>query len=270
MFRNMNNFRKPVFNTLWIMLLAGLVVGWAQANDINSVEDGWNYFKGWSDKTAECARSGDGQDGEPLPYEECLRGGDGEIGEIDIELPGGNNPELDIDFTKITENLGNIATKPSDDDAVYDRDEWNHWVGSPCNARETALMEQAVEYELREGSECRIDVGLWITPYSGAEITNPSAIDMDHVIPLAYAAENGGNEWSLSKKEEFANDPINLLATSPKENRSKGKRGPSEYMPPLESYHCEYAVAWVEVSFKYELSMPEEDKNRLTEALGTC
>ena len=38
--------------------------------------------------------------------------------------------------------------------------------------------------------------------------------------------------------------PFNLIVTDDNENQSKGAKGPSEYMPPLVSYHCEHVIHW--------------------------
>ena len=74
--------------------------------------------------------------------------------------------------------------------------------------------------------------------------TNASDVDIDHVIPLKYAHDHGGAIWTLCVKKLFANDPDNLLAVDDGENQFKSAKGPSEYLPPNEDYHCEYATKW--------------------------
>lgn len=116
----------------------------------------------------------------------------------------------------------------------------------------------------------RTNAGKWICPYSGIEITNSSDVDIDHIIPLSFAAKAGGQEWSAEKKEEFANDPDNLLATSAKENRTKGDKGPGSYMPPLKAYRCNYVKSFGIVAEKYELSLSQSDINEMNKTLETC
>ena len=183
----------------------------------------------------------------------------------------------------------------------YDRSEWKHWSGTPgrsCwNTREEVLHRDAEEgtvlyvdkqmnsttnYEEAcaigsriedKSGKIKIDTknsGEWVDPYSGRSITSSSDIDIDHVIPLSYAAENGGQSWDEDLKETFANDLDNLLATSAKENRKKGAKGPSDYMPPYKGYRCQYAKTFTNVAHKYGLTMPEKDINSLTESLENC
>lgn len=195
------------------------------------------------------------------------------------------------------------VVKDKDDkekDVGYSRREWKHWIGNkdkPClNTRNEILHRDAVPgtvkyIDKKKNSTdnyeeaCAIGIpveekgkiviktdgaGEWIDPYSGKKITDSRKIDIDHVIPLSNAARQGGQSWSAEKKEEFANDPDNLLATSAKENRSKGDKGPGKYMPPLKSYHCQYAKTYISLSHKYELSITESDYKVLSKTVEKC
>lgn len=53
-------------------------------------------------------------------------------------------------------------------------------------------------------------------------------------------------------------------------NRSKGDQSPATWQPPLASYHCVYARAWVEVKRNYGLTVTPPEKTALTEMLDTC
>lgn len=180
-------------------------------------------------------------------------------------------------------------------DVGYSRKEWKHWTSSrSCwSTRSEVLYRDAVPGTVslidkkknqtdnpEEG--CVIGVvkgdgaietkgsGEWIDPYSGKRIKDPKDIDIDHVIPLSNAARQGGQSWSLEEKEKFANDLDNLLATSAKENRSKGEKGPGKYMPPNKSYHCSYAKTYINLSSKYNLTITESDVKALNKALDSC
>lgn len=185
-------------------------------------------------------------------------------------------------------------------DVDYDRSEWRHWTGTEgraCwNTREEVLHRDATpgtvvyvdrqlnaveNYEdacaigtpIEEDGKVRIDTensGSWVDPYSGRTVTSSSDLDIDHIVPLSYAAENGGQSWSEDLKETFANDLDNLLATSARENRRKGAKGPSDYMPPYKGYRCQYAKSFTGIINKYELSMPEDDVETLVETLEGC
>ncbi|MER5327026.1 hypothetical protein [Streptosporangium roseum] len=51
---------------------------------------------------------------------------------------------------------------------------------------------------------------------------------------------------------------------------SKGDQSPAQRTPPLASYHCVYARAWVEVKRNYGLTVTAPEKTRLGEMLETC
>ena len=88
-------------------------------------------------------------------------------------------------------------------------------------------------------------------PYSGDAVTDPSQIDIDHIIPLKWGHGHGGDRWSSLRKRALANDPENLLATSSSANRSKGAKGPDEWMPAIN--RCNYAQRWEGLIEKYGL-----------------
>lgn len=201
--------------------------------------------------------------------------------------------------------LGEVQTISDEEyknkDVDYSRREWKHWAGTESrlcwNIREEVLHRDAIPgtvlyvdrqknsttnyFEacaigtpiVKDGIVIKIDTeesGEWICPYSGKIITDSSKIDIDHIISLSNAAKNGGQQWSLEMKEQFANDPDNLLATSAKENRSKGDKGPGEYMPPFKAYRCQYAKSYATIAYKYGLTITESDKEALDEAINAC
>lgn len=180
----------------------------------------------------------------------------------------------------------NTLTVANADKVTYNRDEWKQWVAQPghsCwDAREAVLYRDAKPNSVAMldankktttdvNQACSIQSGDWIDPYSGKEITNPSSIDIDHMIPLSYVAQHGGQAWDKKKKESYANDlsdPTHLLAVSASENRSKGDKGPSAYQPKIGQ--CSYGVAWVKVAKTWDISITSADKSALQKMLETC
>lgn len=170
-------------------------------------------------------------------------------------------------------------------DIDYNRDEWKHWssAGSSCwDTREAVLLRDAeagsvvlLDSSKKEttdaGKACSIKSGKWTDPYSGKVFTDPSKLDVDHMIPLSYAARHGGQGWDEGKKESYANSldyGHHLIAASAAENRSKGDKGPSEYQPKI--LKCQYAVDWINISKNWNVSMTEADKKSLESMLATC
>lgn len=265
-----------------LLVLASSIIGWAKVNDITSVSSGYGYFKAWSDKLWNCG-AGDARI-------ECAEGGG-----IALPLPGstgGTNetPSDSADNSGSSGAPGNSGT-PSDTKAApaqditldslnavtigdeqavdYERSEWRHWTGTPCDTRESALAAQG-QNVTKDPSTCKVISGTWIDPYSGSTFTNAGELDLDHVIPLGYAAKHGGQNWSPEKKQQFANDQTQLLAVSAKENRSKSDKGPEKYMPASKEFHCKYSKVWVSTAVKYGITVTEGDKRALKAGLQRC
>jgi len=138
----------------------------------------------------------------------------------------------------------------------YSRIEFGYgWVDedSDCqNTRQEILIRDAIDgtIELDEDG-CIVVSGWWVDPYSGKIIDDPSDIDIDHIVPLKWGYLNGAYKWTREKRIQFANDPNNLTISHYSENRSKGAKGPCEWMPTDESYHKVYIHKWNEVVDEY-------------------
>jgi hypothetical protein len=148
---------------------------------------------------------------------------------------------------------------------LYDRDDWGGWIdedGDCQNTRAEILIRDSqakVSFD-----RCRVVSGLWNLPYSGGSTTSASQIDIDHIIPLKWAHGHGGGRWPKSRKRAFANDPDNLLSTYYSENRSKGAKGPDQWMPAVNK--CSYAQGWERLIEKYDLVATSKVLTALKEA----
>ena len=163
----------------------------------------------------------------------------------------------------------NVSAPPN-----YRRDEYiSFWVdedGDCQNLRHEMLIRHSLlEVTFINSNQCLVNTGQWFDPYSGKLITRASDIDVDHVIPLAYAHANGGASWSSTKKQNFAIDEANLLLVDDGENQSKGAKGPSEYLPRHE-FQCDYVQIWQLVATKYNLDLPIRDRRVLSRISIGC
>lgn len=178
--------------------------------------------------------------------------------------------------------LNSIPIVASYNKAKYKRTEWKHWISyeTPCwTTREEVLDRQAekgsITYLDKDDKEtkdkskaCSIKSGVWIDPYSKKKVEDPTKLDIDHTGALSWTAKAGGQEWDKQKKQDYANDFDHLVATTAKENRTKGDKGPSEWMP--ESSKCEYAKVYTHIVKKYKLNLNKADKDTLEKALNSC
>jgi secreted protein len=180
--------------------------------------------------------------------------------------------------------LESIQTVDKYDDVKYNRKDWKHWSaqnGNTCwNTREQALYNQGKDVVLLDKNKkettdinkaCYIKSGVWVDPYSGETFTKPGDLDVDHTVPLNAAAKMGAQSWSPEQKEIFANDlQYVLVVTSAKQNRAKGAKTPSEWMPEKQEAHCDYAKIYLEIVNKYKMNLTQADKDALAKALKTC
>ena len=159
----------------------------------------------------------------------------------------------------------------------YDRTEWQHWTdedGDCQDARqETLIAESTIDITYTTDDQCRVESGSWVGPYTGTVVTDPSDLDIDHMVPLANAHKSGGWGWSEDRKSAYANNlayPGHLIATTAQANRSKGAQGPDEWRPPNKDYWCEYALDWIEIKLGWDLTATEEEVVALREMVETC
>ena len=159
----------------------------------------------------------------------------------------------------------------------YTRSDWRHWVDAnrDCqDARQEVLIAESTEpVVFKSEDQCRVESGLWIAPFTGAVETDPSKLDVDHLVPLANAHRSGGHAWQKEQKRDYANDltnPAHLVAVTRSANRSKGSRGPEEWRPPDETYWCQYATDWASIKTEWGLTVTPVERDALAEMLSTC
>ena len=102
--------------------------------------------------------------------------------------------------------------------------------GGCQDARREVLIEESVGLIIfTDTDQCRVDSGQWVAPFTGAVVTDPSKLDIDHLVPLANAHWSGTHAWDSDRKRAYANDlsnPAHLVAVTASANRSKGSKGP--------------------------------------------
>ncbi|EAZ97460.1 HNH endonuclease family protein [Marinobacter sp. ELB17] len=156
------------------------------------------------------------------------------------------------------------VTPASVEDGAYDRSAYGHgWDDSDgdCqNSRAEALIAtSATPVRFASAKRCRVVSGRWVSPFTGKVIQNASDIDIDHVLPLSWSWTRGAREWTPERREIFANDPVNLWPVELGLNRSKGDRGPDQWLPP--AGQCGYVARFYRIVKIYQLEpRPAETK----------
>lgn len=137
-----------------------------------------------------------------------------------------SNQKSTVEATREAERAGRSFS------SLYNRKDWPHWIdtdGDCQNTRAEILISQSqVPVTFRNKRRCSVIKGQWFDPYSGKTWFKAADVDIDHLVPLAWAHIHGGSNWNKSKKRQFANDLENLIAVEDNLNQAKGSKSPDD------------------------------------------
>lgn len=144
-----------------------------------------------------------------------------------------------------------------------------------CNTRDDILRRDLKSLVVRPFT-CFAQSGTLVDPYTGTTIDfvrspqTSNAVEIDHVVALADAWYKGARTWDPQRRLDFANDPRNLLAVSPKANFDKAFRDAAGWLPPNESFRCDFVARQLEVKAAYGLWVSAKEKKAMTDVLRRC
>lgn len=172
---------------------------------------------------------------------------------------------------RLPDGLSAATTSP--EESGYQRSHFGHgWDdrdGDCQDSRAEALIATSTTtVRFASADRCRVVTGRWISPFTGKVIQNAGNIDIDHVVPLAWAWERGASDWPRDRREAFANDSANLWPVEASLNRSKGARGPDEWMPP--AGECQYVSRFMRLLIKYDLQPSDVEAKAFKRLLESC
>jgi hypothetical protein len=173
--------------------------------------------------------------------------------------------------------LNSLAVKGRAAKTGYTRAQFTHWSDldrNGCDARNDTLKRDLTEVIYKAGTrDCKVISGLLLDPFSGKVITfssTKSNIDIDHVVALSNAWQTGAAYFDKTKRQQIANDPLNLLAVDFSLNRQKGDGDAATWLPPLKSYRCDYVARQIAVKAKYGLWVTQPEKGAIIKLLEKC
>lgn len=162
-------------------------------------------------------------------------------------------------------------------------DAWDDDNGAPggrngCDTRNEILDRDLTDKTYVAIKRCpnAVAAGTLRDPYTNATIAFRrgsqvgASVQIDHIVPLAYAWDMGARDWDAEKRKRFANDPANLLAVAGKANQDKGDLPPGEWMPPNTAFWCAYAMQFIEVLRGYQLPIDATSALELRNAATSC
>ncbi|WP_457067367.1 HNH endonuclease family protein [Mycobacteroides abscessus] len=162
-------------------------------------------------------------------------------------------------------------------------DAWSDDTDAPsgrngCDTRNDILNRDLTDKSFVYTRRCpsAVGAGLLHDPYTGVQIAftrgpkSGESVQIDHIVPLAYAWDMGAREWQPATRWRFANDPANLIAVQGQVNKDKGDQAPGSWMPPNKEFWCQYSMQFAEVVRGYHLSVDKQSANAIRKAARTC
>jgi hypothetical protein len=158
----------------------------------------------------------------------------------------------------------------------YRRDEfgdgWSYDRATGCNVREYVLITES-RTTPEVGEKCKPERGDWVSVYDGVATTDPTDLEIDHVVALSEAWRSGAWRWSAARREAYANDlvdPGSLVAVTTRSNRSKGDSSPDQWLPESFGARCSYVEAWIRIKTRWDLTISPPEKSTLVQVLSGC
>lgn len=186
----------------------------------------------------------------------------------------GSTPSTTTATNSVSKLLESIRIGP-EYTAGYDRELFPHWKdldGDGCDARQNVLIRDS-KVKATVAAGCRVLAGKWVSPYDGGTWSDPSDVDIDHVVALNEAWQSGAYAWTTQQRTNYANDLTDsrtLMAVTDSVNQAKSDKDPTEWLPPLASYRCTYLSNWVAIKVRWSLRMDQSEYNFVKSELAGC
>ncbi|MBM7767135.1 MULTISPECIES: HNH endonuclease family protein [Glutamicibacter] len=184
-------------------------------------------------------------------------------------------------YAESLELLDEIAVKGRAPKTGYDRAKFGKGWKDPdrngCDARNDILSRDLVDVTYKSAARpCVVLRGRFDDPYTGKTIEfkrgqgTSTAVQIDHVVALSDSWQKGAQGWDADTRLEFANDPLNLLASDGPTNAAKGDKDAASWLPPNKNFRCDYVSRQTQVKAKYGVWMTKAEHAAIGKLLNSC
>jgi hypothetical protein len=144
-----------------------------------------------------------------------------------------------------------------------------------CDTRNDILNRDLANRRWRARTRrCVVIEGDLTSPYTGVAVhfvkERADEVQIDHVVALSAAWKSGAAGWDVSRRTQFANDPLNLLAVDGDVNQSKGDDDAATWLPPDAAYRCRFVARQIAVKAKWQLWITPAEHDAMAGVLATC
>ena len=186
--------------------------------------------------------------------------------------------------TEAARQLRELAVRSADEASAvpdYDRQafgqRWADTDHNGCDTRNDILARDLARPTFKPGTrDCVVLTGTLAEPYTGTTIQfqrgdkSSALVQIDHVVALADAWRSGAWQWGAQRRQEFANDPENLLAVDGAANEDKSASSADQWLPPNVAFRCDYVKRQIAVKYAYGLSVTQAEQDAMATQLTTC
>jgi hypothetical protein len=195
---------------------------------------------------------------------------------LDISFPWQQTtePAGPVEAGSAREALATLPVKGRAPKTGYARDQFGSgWATvNGCSTRDIIMYRDMTNVTFSD--ECSIAAGTLNDTYTGKVIqftkADASIIQIDHVVALSDAWQSGAQQLSKETRQQLANDPLELLAVSGKENQTKSDANAASWLPPNKAFRCQYIARQVAVKQKYSLWVTAPEQSAMDTILATC
>jgi hypothetical protein len=151
----------------------------------------------------------------------------------------------------------------------------NGWaLKNGCDTRNIILHRDLANVITNE--KCQVVSGLLHDPYTGKDIQfergadTSGAIQIDHVVALSDAWQTGAQQLTADRRQQLANDPLELLAVDGPANQQKSDGDAATWLPPNKVFRCQYVARQVAVKQAYGLWVTQAEHDAIAGILASC
>lgn len=176
------------------------------------------------------------------------------------------------------ELLASIDIKGRAPKTGYARDQfgqkWRDIDRNGCDQRNDVLHRDLHNVDAPAG--CKVLSGVLEDPYTATTINfvrgqdTSSMVQIDHVVAMADAWQKGAQQLTPERREQFANDPMNLLAVDGPANQQKSAGDAATWLPANKAFRCQYVSIQIRVKAEYQLWVTPAEREAMDRELNRC
>jgi hypothetical protein len=180
----------------------------------------------------------------------------------------------------VLSQISQLAIKGRAPQTGYDRDlfgsAWSDVDRNGCDTRNDILKRDLTNIVFRAGTgNCVVESGDFYDPYTNTSFqfvksSTGSSIEIDHIVSLSDAWQKGAQQWNSELRRQFANDPLNLVATSREANRAKSDSDAASWLPPNKEIRCAFIARQVAVKSAYQLWVTQAEFDAMKRIIESC